>query len=83
MKNLSAVYYACKNMTLSKFKCKEILYETKEQAESLYIVLNGKIAFYKKSSEYFESDEVIFLNSGACFGEIYNWNTSFIPISVQ
>ena len=27
MKNLSAVYYACKNMALAKFQSKEILYE--------------------------------------------------------
>lgn len=46
----------CRKMILSKFKTKDIIYEGYERAESLYIILNGKVAFYKKSAEYFEND---------------------------
>lgn len=49
----------------------------------MYIILTGKVAFYKKSTEYFDTDEVIFLNSGSCFGKFYQWKVRFIPISVE
>jgi len=70
-------------MTLVKFKTKDIIYESRERANSLYIILSGKVAFYRKSNDYFESDEVIFLNSGSCFGNFYDWKINFLPISID
>lgn len=49
----------------------------------MYIVLNGKVALYKKSVEYYDQDEVIFVGEGYCFGGIYEWKVSFVPISVE
>jgi CRP-like cAMP-binding protein len=69
--NMSAIYFLCQRMTLAKFKSKDIIYDDNERADSLYIILNGKVAFYRKSTEYFDSDEVIFLNPGSCFGKFY------------
>lgn len=53
---MSAIYFLCKRMTLVKYKSKDIIYEDSEKADSLYIVLNGKVAFYRKSTEYFDND---------------------------
>lgn len=50
LQNMSAVYFLCRRMILAKYKSKDIIYEGIERADSLYIVLNGKIAFYKKST---------------------------------
>ncbi len=51
IKNLSAIYYCCKSMYLAKFKEKYFIYQKKEDSESLYVVLNGKVGLYKRSIE--------------------------------
>lgn len=79
---MSAVYFLCKKMVLIKYKSKDIVYDDLERADSLYIVLNGKVALYKKSTKIFDSDQVIFMNAGSCFGKFYQWKVKFIPISV-
>lgn len=53
---MSAVYFLCKKMVLIKYKSKDIVYDDLERADSLYIVLNGKVALYKKSTKIFDSD---------------------------
>ena len=70
-------------MCLAKFKTKDIIAANKEESEALYIVLNGRVAFYRKANEYYESDEIIFLNSGSCFGHMYNWNINFITLAME
>lgn len=43
-------------MYLVKYKPKDVLSSNREEAEALYIVLNGRIAFFRKATEYYESD---------------------------
>ena len=42
-------------MYLAKFKEKDFIFQKKEDSESMYIVLNGKVGLYKRSNEEYES----------------------------
>ena len=60
-------------MFLAKFREKSFVYQKREEAECLYIILNGKIGLYRREPEFNEQDEVVFLGEGNAFGWAYNW----------
>lgn len=70
-------------MYLAKFKEKDFIFQKKEDSEPLYIVLNGKVGLYKRSNEEYESEEVIFLDEGSCFGKLFNWRVKFLPLALE
>ena len=43
-------------MFIAKFKEKTFIYQQQEDAESIYIVLNGKVGLYKRNPEFEEQE---------------------------
>jgi CRP-like cAMP-binding protein len=68
-------------MFLAKFKEKSFVYQKQEDAECLYLIINGKIGLYRRTPDLDEQEEVIFLSEGNCFGSAYNWKHKFLPLT--
>jgi hypothetical protein len=51
MNNFSAIYHVCRNMFLAKFKEKSFIYQKQEDAECLYLIINGKVGLYKRTPD--------------------------------
>lgn len=49
LRNASVVYHLCRSMFIAKFKEKAFIYQRQEDAESIYIILNGKVGLYKRN----------------------------------
>lgn len=70
-------------MFIAKFKEKTFIYQRQEEAESIYIILSGKVGLYKRSPETEEQEEVIFLSEGCSFGQAYRWKQKFLPLTFE
>lgn len=70
-------------MFIAKFKEKNFIYQKQEEAESLYIILNGKVGLYKRTPDLESQDEVIFLSEGSSFGNAYRWKQKFLPLTFE
>lgn len=70
-------------MFLAKFKEKSFIYQRADEAESLYVILNGKIGLYKRTADQEEQEEVVFLSEGNCFGQAYRWRQKFLPLTFE
>ena len=42
----------------------------------------GKVGLYKRSSDEYEAEEVIFLDEGSCFGKLFEWKIRFLPLAL-
>jgi CRP-like cAMP-binding protein len=83
IKNFSTIYHICRCMFLAKFREKTFVYQRQEEAECLYLVLNGKVGLYKRQVDIDDQEDVIFLSEGNCFGSAYNWKQKFLPLTFE
>ncbi len=70
-------------MFIAKFKEKSFVYQKQEEAESLYIILSGKVGLYKRTPDVDDQEEVIFLSEGSSFGYAYRWKQKFLPLTFE
>lgn len=70
-------------MFIAKFKEKTFIYQRQEEAESLYIILSGKVGFYKRNPDSEDQEEVVFLSEGSSFGHAYKWKQKFLPLTFE
>lgn len=83
IKNFSTIYHICRAMFLAKFREKTFVFQKQEEAECLYLVLNGKVGLYKRQPDIDDQEDVIFLSEGNCFGSAYNWKQKFLPLTFE
>lgn len=83
IKNFSTIYLVCSSMFLAKFREKTFVYQKQEDAECLYLILNGKVGLYKRQQDLDDQEDVFFLSEGNCFGGAYNWKQKFLPLTFE
>lgn len=70
-------------MFLAKFREKTFVYQKQEDAECLYLILNGKVGLYKRQQDLDDQEDVFFLSEGNSFGGAYNWKQKFLPLTFE